>query len=268
MAESIAQLSLSAVDLLLAGKGFLQAKSKNVVAVVDSTKKSPEEILQEAGYKRGKEINDYSAKVKELQKYYTKPKPPELPQTSFPTANATSTEIVTAVNRGTLKALATVSQMSVLQSEKAALQEMVGGKIEYKEIKDNLAEDVNNWFIENIKPDYKPPYKPGTVVKEIILIRKITFVRVYDKLPKGSGLYGSWIMKAEDIEGLTPLEIRDKFSLPSIPRYKCDVELNAGVHMRMGEVNPVAGWGKGGGIQYDLMGQRVGKFKNERLLEE
>lgn len=71
MAESIAQLSLSAVDLLLAGKGILQAKSKNVVAVVDSTKKSPEEILQEAGYKRGKEINDYSAKVKELQKYYT-----------------------------------------------------------------------------------------------------------------------------------------------------------------------------------------------------
>lgn len=54
------------------------------------------------------------------------PKPPELPQTSFPTANATSTEIVTAVNRGTSKALATVSQMSVLQSEKAALQEMVG----------------------------------------------------------------------------------------------------------------------------------------------
>ena len=53
------------------GKGILQAKSKNVVAVVDSTKKSPEEILQEAGYKRGKEINDYSAKVKELQKYYT-----------------------------------------------------------------------------------------------------------------------------------------------------------------------------------------------------
>ena len=61
----------SGSDLLLAGKGILQAKSKNAVAVVDSTKKSPEEILQEAGYKRGKEINDYSAKVKELQKYYT-----------------------------------------------------------------------------------------------------------------------------------------------------------------------------------------------------
>ncbi|MBO5690772.1 MAG: hypothetical protein J6R96_02805, partial [Spirochaetaceae bacterium] len=144
MAESIAQLSLSAVDLLLAGKGFLQAKSKNVVAVVDSTKKSPEEILQEAGYKRGKEINDYSAKVKELQKYYTKPKPPELPQTSFPVANATSTEIVTAVNQGTSKALATVSQMSVLQSEKAALQEMVADNLQIEIDKNNAILSIKN----------------------------------------------------------------------------------------------------------------------------
>ena len=42
----------------------------NVATVVESVKKSPEEILREAGYKRGKEIDDYSAKVKELQKYY------------------------------------------------------------------------------------------------------------------------------------------------------------------------------------------------------
>ena len=42
----------------------------NVATVVESVKKFPEEILREAGYKRGKEIDDYSAKVKELQKYY------------------------------------------------------------------------------------------------------------------------------------------------------------------------------------------------------
>lgn len=70
MAESIAQLSLSVVDLLLTGKDLLKVRNKNVATVVDSVKKSPEEILREAGYKRGKEIDDYSAKVKELQKYY------------------------------------------------------------------------------------------------------------------------------------------------------------------------------------------------------
>ena len=47
-----------------------KVRNKNVATVVDSVKKSPEEILREAGYKRGKEIDDYSAKVKELQKYY------------------------------------------------------------------------------------------------------------------------------------------------------------------------------------------------------
>ena len=162
-----------------------------------------------------------------------------------------------------------VAQMSVLQSEKVALQEMINSdKNDYKEIKITLAEETNKWFIENIKPDYVPPYKPGTNVREIVLTRKTTFVRVYDKLPGGSGMYGSWLMRPESIEGLTPLEIRNKFALPSIPIYKCEVELDAGIHLRQGEVNPIKEWGDGGGIQYDLMGQRVGNFKNETLLED
>ena len=66
----------------------------------------------------------------------------------------------------------------------------------------------------------------------------------------------------------TKAEIRDKCALPNIPIYICDVELDSGIHLREGEVNPINGWGKGGGIQYDLMGQRVGEFKNERLLED
>jgi len=141
------------------------------------------------------------------------------------------------------------------------------GNIKYNEIKIFTAEETNQWFIDNIKPDYKPPYKPGTVVKEIELLEDTTFVRVYDKMPDGSGMYGSWVMKAEDIEGLTPLEIQNKFALPNTPRYICDVELDAGTHIRLGEVNSVDGWGNGGGIQYDLIGQRIGEFGNERLLE-
>ena len=33
-------------------------------------------------------------------------------------------------------------------------------------------------------------------------------------MPDGSGMYGSWVMKADDIKGLTPLEIKNKFALP------------------------------------------------------
>ncbi|MGP1568258.1 MAG: hypothetical protein ACTTHM_06035 [Peptoanaerobacter stomatis] len=74
-------------------------------------------------------------------------------------------------------------------------------------------------------------------------------------------------MKAEDIEGLTPVQIQDKFALPSIPKYVTDVNLEAGTHLRTGVVNPLEGWGNGGGIQFDLMGQRTGEFANERLLK-
>ena len=128
------------------------------------------------------------------------------------------------------------------------------------------AEDTNKWFVDNVSPDYKPPYKPGTVVKELELTENTKFVRVYDNEPGGSGMYGGWVMKAEDIAGLTPTEIQDKFALPSTPKYVCDVELDAGTHIRVGEVNPLDGWGNGGGTQYDLMGQRTGTFSNERLI--
>ncbi len=137
----------------------------------------------------------------------------------------------------------------------------------YTEVKTFTAEETNQWFIDNVKPDYKPPYKPGTMVEEIELTETTTFVRVYDNMPNGSGMYGSWVMKAEDIEGLTPQEIQNKFALPNTPKYVCDVELEAGTHIRVGEVNALDGWGSGGGTQYDLIGQRIGDFKNERLLE-
>ena len=74
-------------------------------------------------------------------------------------------------------------------------------------------------------------------------------------------------MNAKDIEGLNPLEIKNKFALPNTPQFICDVELEAGTHIRIREVNPIDGWGNGGGTQYDLIGQRIGTFKNERLLE-
>lgn len=47
----------------------------------------------------------------------------------------------------------------------------------------------------------------------------------------------------------------------------CDVELEVGTRIRVGEVNPLDGWASGGGTQYDLIGQRSGNFINERLLE-
>lgn len=117
--------------------------------------------------------------------------------------------------------------------------------------------------LEKVKTFYLWKWKTVSVKKQ----RHRATVIVDDNMPDGSGMYGSRVMKAEDIKGLTPLEIQNKFALPNTPKYVCDVELDAGTHIRVGEVNPLDGWGTGGGTQYDLIGQRIDDFKNERILE-
>jgi len=71
---------------------------------------------------------------------------------------------------------------------------------------------------------------------------------------------------AEDVAGPTPTQIRDKFALPAIPKYTTDVDIPANTVLRNGIVNPLEGWGIGGGVQFDLMGQRIGEFTNPRIL--
>ena len=138
-----------------------------------------------------------------------------------------------------------------------------GGKVPGEIIGTSSADDVNNWWKIEMGYD-NPPYKPGTTVNEIKLTQKTTFVRVYDG--EISGQFGGWVMKAKDIQGLTPSQIQDKFALPSTPKYITDVVLPEGTVIREGVVNPLEGWGTGGGIQYDLMGQRIGEFVNPRPL--
>lgn len=124
-------------------------------------------------------------------------------------------------------------------------------------------EEVNDWWLTEMDYD-NPPYLPKSKVQQIELQDETKFSRVYDG--ENSGMYGGWVMKSSDIEGLTPEEIQDKFALPQKPIKTCDVILPKGTKMRVGFCNPLEGWGKGGGLQFDLMGQRVGEFCNERDL--
>ena len=97
------------------------------------------------------------------------------------------------------------------------------------------AESVNDWWANNGYD--RPPYTPKTVVQDITLDCDTIFVRVYDG--NISGLRGGWVMCAEDIKGLTPEQIQQKFALPSTPKYIGEVKLKAGSNIRMGEVNPI-----------------------------
>ena len=118
------------------------------------------------------------------------------------------------------------------------------------------SEDINKWWLEQGYD--KPPYTPGTKVQEIELIDDTKFVRVYDG--ENSHLYGGWLMKAEDIKGLSASQIQNKFALPIMPKFVGEVTIPKGSVLRMGEVNPLFGL-SGGGTQFDLMGQYIGEFK-------
>jgi hypothetical protein len=87
---------------------------------------------------------------------------------------------------------------------------------------------------------------------------------VYDNV--GSNQAGGWVMKAEDIAGLTPQQIQNKFALPTTPTHVTDVVLDAGTQLRTGTANSLFGF-EGGGTQFDLMGQRTGQFINGRPLQ-
>lgn len=152
----------------------------------------------------------------------------------------------------------------ITEPEVAELDSTKGTQnIENFKVKNEVsAEEVNKWWKEEMGYD-QPPYKTGTVVKELLLTKNTTFVRVYDG--ENSKMYGGWFMEFEDIKGLNPKEIQEKFALPYTPKYIADLKLEEGTIIRNGIVNPLFGY-KGGGTQFDLMGQYIGEFGNERLI--
>ncbi|MBR2525257.1 hypothetical protein IKE67_02200 [bacterium] len=145
----------------------------------------------------------------------------------------------------------------------------------YEIVETTTAEATNAWW--KAQGYTEPPYLPNTEVQIIELTEPTTFVRVLDGDSDDSGLFGSgvfggWVMKQEDLlkpDGtmMSPFEIQQKFALKTTPTHIVDVTFPAGTKIRTGEVNPLPQWNKkGGGIQYDLMGQRVGRFDNARRL--
>lgn len=87
------------------------------------------------------------------------------------------------------------------------------------------AEEVNALFPKG----WQPPYLPGTKVVEFITTNEEKFVRVYS----GEKASGAWIIKESEISGLSPVEIQQKFSLPSLPTTISDVTIPSGTALRV-----------------------------------
>jgi filamentous hemagglutinin len=68
-----------------------------------------------------------------------------------------------------------------------------------------------------------------------------------------------WMMKAEDIKELTANEIKDKFNIPNLPTEISQVNVPEGTTIRMGLVGPNIFGNASGGVQYEILIEKLPK---------
>lgn len=78
-------------------------------------------------------------------------------------------------------------------------------------------------------------------------------------------------MRAEDIEGLTPAEIAEKYAMPSPPDMICDVNMPSDTPLEISITGEQPNWNAGGGgnTQYGIKNVETQEnwFVNKRPLE-
>ena len=81
---------------------------------------------------------------------------------------------------------------------------------------------------------------------------KFHYVRTYNT--EWNNYNGKWIMRAEDIEGLSASEIAEKYAMPSIPDMICDVKLPYDTPLEISIVGEQLDWENsiGGNTQYAI----------------
>lgn len=112
-----------------------------------------------------------------------------------------------------------------------------------------------------------PPYDPTRPINDFSANGTTIYVRVFtDGVTRPNG---SWMMRPEDIQGLTPRQIQDKFDLPYAPTHIVDVTPPAHTTIRTGTVNSANFGGSGGGAQFELIDHIPNDaFTNIRALSE
>jgi hypothetical protein len=123
--------------------------------------------------------------------------------------------------------------------------ERFGNFFENPTIKD--AEIINKEFLSR---GYEAPYLDGTKVFETIVSDKVPdLVRVHGPTNQA----GDWVLRSDDIAGLTARDIANKFNLPRAPTHISKVELPAGTNLRIGSVGPNKFGNSSGAIQYEIL---------------
>ncbi|HEU4327127.1 MAG TPA: hypothetical protein VFS21_28565, partial [Roseiflexaceae bacterium] len=121
--------------------------------------------------------------------------------------------------------------------------------------------------VQAIAEGYQPPYMAETSAIEVVTTTPTSFVRVFggeSSFAPASREAGGWLMRAEEIQGLTAQQIASRFSLPQVPTMVTDATIPAGVRLEVTvarDVSPYAAShgiytgtnGGGGGVQFNLL---------------
>ena len=122
------------------------------------------------------------------------------------------------------------------------------------------SDKVNSKFIEK---GWNAPYKAGVTIAEFKTTANV------DDLVRVSGannIKGDWFTTAAEIKGLTPAQLKDKFSLTYEPTYFTPVTIEKGATVRVGEAAQVDKLGtKGGGFQIEKIDGKVTYGKTEAI---
>ena len=155
---------------------------------------------------------------------------------------------INAVSNPTQKA----SLQKILDNRKADITTKADIKSRSTVLQQMTGEQINEVLATDFGFD-NPAFLGGDTPSALIQMDKPTrFVRVHND--ESSFAKGAWLMAYDDIVGLTPEQIKDKFALPAMPKYVVEVEVPAGAQFYTGLCNPLEGWGNGGGNQYFLVG--------------
>lgn len=95
------------------------------------------------------------------------------------------------------------------------------------------------------------PYDTALQVRTFTTTTALNFVRV----STAENPVGAFLVRADEIAGMTPQQIQQYLALPKIPTQIADVIVPAGTNMQVGRVaaQPAFGVANKGGVQYELL---------------
>jgi hypothetical protein len=107
---------------------------------------------------------------------------------------------------------------------------------------------VNKTFTEN---GLFAPYESGATLSEFEVPNNLSNIV---RLSRKDNVHGDWFTTTEQIKGLSPAQLKDKFSLKYEPTVMTPVTIDEGATIRVGSASSIKDFGtNGGGFQIELL---------------